>query len=95
MVEENDEEMYHALVLGINSADLDFWAREIITTRAEVYKRQIALEKEQNKNRGFFGRLWGGGKSQEQSEAEKAAQLADIEREIQEAVVLICWTWVA
>ena len=85
MVEENDEEMYHALVLGINSADLDFWAREIITTRAEVYKRQIALEKEQNKNRGFFGRLWGGGKSQEQSEAEKAAQLADIEREIQEA----------
>ena len=77
--------MFHTLVLGINSADLDFWAREIVTTRAEVQKRQNELEKEQKKSKGFFGRLWGGGKSQEQEEAEKAAQLAQIEREIQEA----------
>ena len=36
LVDDGEQEMYKALVLGINSADLDFWAREIITTLAEV-----------------------------------------------------------
>lgn len=75
-----DAEMYHALVLGINSADLDVWAREVTSLQAQIQKRQNEIEKEKNKNKGFFGRMFGG--KDDQSEQEKQAQLAEIEREI-------------
>ena len=77
---DGDTEMYHALVLGINSADLDVWAREVTSLQAQIQKRQNEIEKEKNKSKGFFGRMFGG--KDEQSEQEKQAQLAEIELEI-------------
>ena len=79
---DGDTEMYNALVLGINSADLDVWAREVTSYQAQIQKRQNEIEKEKNKSKGFFGRMFGG--KDEQSEQERKTQLAEIEQEIQE-----------
>ena len=61
--------MYNAIVLGINSGDLENWANEVVTERANVYMREKELKKQQ-KGKGFFSRVFGG-KEVEKSEQEK------------------------
>ena len=69
-------------MLGINSDDLEIWAREVVTEKANSVKVEMELKK-QKKGKGFFGRVFGG-KEEQKSAEESSAQLEQIEREIQE-----------
>ena len=69
MAASGQRDVYEAIVLGINSDDLDIWAREVITERANVVKVEMELKK-QKKGKGFFGRVFGS-KEEQKSAAEQ------------------------
>ena len=61
--------VYEAIVLGINSDDLETWAREVITEKANSVKVEMELKKKK-KGKGFFGRVFGN-KEEQKSAAEQ------------------------
>ena len=67
------QELYRAIVLGINSDELLIWAKEVVSEKANEVKTAAQIKK-QNKKRGVFGRIFGG-KQDEQTEEEKAAEI--------------------
>lgn len=77
------QDLYEAIVLGINSDDLDIWAREVVKEKANSVKLEMEMKKMQKKGKGFFGRVFGKQDGQK-SAAEQQEQMALIEKEIQE-----------
>ena len=61
------QEIYQAIVLGINSDDLEIWTRDVAAEKANSFKVEMELKK-QKKGKGFFGRVFGG------KEEQKSAQ---------------------
>ena len=68
LVNAGQKEIYEAIVLGINSDDLEMWAREVVSEKANSVKVQIELKKQQKKGKGFFGRVFGGKEDQKSAE---------------------------
>lgn len=83
LIDSESKQLYEAIILGINSSQLDEWARETISEKANFVKREIELKKHQESKRGFFGRMFGG-KVEETSAEEKEQLMSQIEAEIRE-----------
>ena len=50
--------LYRSIVLGINSSELQIWAKEVVSEKAAIVKRELQLQK-QKKSKGIFSRLFG------------------------------------
>ena len=68
-------------MLGVNSAELQIWAKEIVSEKAAIHKREMQLKERKAKD-GFLGSLFGSNKKE--SEEERNAAMNRIEREIEE-----------
>lgn len=90
--DQAQDEMYRALILGINAYELEQWANEVVTERAKIYLRDQELQKQKEKDKGLFGFFFGG-KDKEKSEKESKEQLRQIEQEIEERTASMnAWT---
>ena len=78
-------QIYQAIVLGTNAADLELWAKEVVTEKVSTIKREEQLKKQaKSEKKGFFSRVFRKQASEEVTEEEKGDQLLRIEQEIQE-----------
>lgn len=82
LAQSGQEELYRAIVLGMNSDELMVWAKEIVQEKANAVKREQQIKKEK-KSKGFMSRFFGG-KEEEKTEEQKRQDLEKIEREIQD-----------
>lgn len=74
-------ELYRAIVLGINSDELTIWAKEVVSEKATIVKREMQL-KQQKKSKGLMNRFFGN--KEQQTEEQKEFDYKQIEREINE-----------
>lgn len=61
----DEEELYKKITMAIDREDLELWAKEIIEEKAKATKKELE-EKKQKKKSGFWGSIFGGGKSKEE-----------------------------
>ena len=72
-------QIYQAIVLGTNAADLELWAKEVVTEKVSTIKREVQLKKQaKNEKKGFFSRVFRK-QASEVTEEEKGDQLLRIE----------------
>jgi len=59
LLTSQSEELYHAIVLGMNSEDLTLWAKDIVSGKVNTVKKEMEIKKNAKKQR-FFNRIFGG-----------------------------------
>ena len=85
-LEQHDETvLFKKITMAIDKADLELWAKEIISEKVKMVKKELE-EKKQKKKESFWGSMFGGGGKKDEKEKEQSQFLEEMENDAAELV---------